>query len=181
MEEVKNSLRNHTERTRKNTTGEFPALTFLLHIRSPGRAREGATIPPADPRSRQMRRRSRSSRSPVVWWEARFLARGSGSRWGREGEGRKRRGDEEKGKKWELLNFVGLLSIPPPLSLSSSHTAILPGDEIGVRKKSLRKKIKGERRKHQPLTRQRHPVLHQAKGCTINSSSARERRGERRG
>jgi len=43
-----------------------------------------------------------------------------------------------------------------------------------------KKKIKGERRKHQPLTHQRHLVLPPRPkaglaGCTINSSSSRER------
>jgi hypothetical protein len=50
---------------------------------------------------------------------------GNWEQMGREGGGG---GGERRGKGEEMgaADFVGLLSIPPALSLSSSHTAILP-------------------------------------------------------
>ena len=90
--------RSKNSEEHRTTTREFSALTFL-HTRSPGRAREGASIPPADLRREQTRRMVRSSElcggGRLDFW----LGTGSGAD-GEGGRGEEEERGEEKGKKW---------------------------------------------------------------------------------
>ncbi|PUZ47590.1 hypothetical protein GQ55_7G178000 [Panicum hallii var. hallii] len=91
QEQPKKSHSKKSEEQR--TTREFSALTFL-HTRSPGRAREGASIPPADPRSEQTRRMVRSSElcggGRLDFWLGELGADGEGGGRRRRREARKR-------------------------------------------------------------------------------------------
>ena len=73
-----------------------------------------------------------------------------------------------------------MLSIPPPLSLSSPRTAIPPRDEIGVRKKSLGKKIK-EREGNTNHSHIKGIWFSTEPKAVPLTAAARERRGEREG
>jgi hypothetical protein len=89
------------------------------------------------------------------------------------GEGQKADGEERKrgrNEAREAADFVWLYYRSHFLSPSPTQQY----KEIGAKK--LKKR---EREKHQPLTHQRHPVLHQGKGRPVPLTATRERRDER--